>query len=134
MIRLTLFLALLFPISSVFAAEESEGGAKFVEICMACHKADRSPDMLAPPIFAVKNHYIRVYSDRESFVARVKQWLAKPDINQTLMPGAVRRFQVMPPLDLDPAQAEAIAGFIYDTNFNEPDWYQQHFQAEHGTN
>ena len=105
---------------------------QFKTICMSCHKLDRGPDMVAPPLFALKNHYIRVYPGRGEFVDAVSQWLAEPSAERTLMPGAVRRFNLMPPQPLPEEQRTELAAYLFDTDFYEPSWYQQHYEQEHG--
>ena len=126
----TLLLVLTFCTS---AEEKDRGKEIFTTLCMACHKFDHSPDMVAPPVFGVKNHYLRKFPDREGFIENISSWLEKQDPDKTLMPGAIRRFGVMPPVALGESDRIAIAGFIYDADFSEPSWYAEHYQKEHGT-
>lgn len=129
-----ILIALLFPITLSVSAEEKDRGKEiFTTVCIACHKFDRGPNMIAPPIFGVKNHYLNAYPDREGFVKRVSSWLKKQDQANTLMPGALRRFKLMPPVNLTESDRAAVAGFIYDADFSEPSWYAEHYQTEHGT-
>ena len=105
----------------------------FQDTCVVCHQ-ERGPvdDRIAPPMAGVKAHYAPVYKDRESFIAAVAAWVRDPRENAVLMPGAVRRFGLMPPLELEDGEAEAIAAFIYDADLTAPDWFEKHFEAEHG--
>jgi len=131
--RMVLIMLLSPLVLSVSAGEKDRGKEIFTTVCMACHKFDRSPDMVAPPIFGVKNHYLNAHPDREGFVKRLSSWLEKQDPEKTLMPGAVRRFNLMPPISLPNSDRVAVAGFIYDADFSEPSWYAEHYQKEHGT-
>ncbi|MES9899504.1 MAG: cytochrome c [Sedimenticola sp.] len=131
--KIILFTALLLPLAFSVSAEEGERGKEiFTTVCMACHKFDRSPDMVAPPIFAVKNHYLGPNPDRDDFIMRLSSWLETQDVEKSLMFGAIRRFKVMPPVDLSESDRNAVAAFIYDADFTEPKWYTEHFQKMHG--
>lgn len=130
----TVLIALLLPLAlSVSAEEKNRGEEIFTTVCMTCHKFERGPNMIAPPIFGVKNHYLNAHPDKAGFVKRVSSWLKKQDRENSLMPGAVRRFKLMPPIDLSESDRAAVAGFIYNADFSEPSWYAGHYQAEHGT-
>ena len=118
--------------SPLQADEASLGKDRFKAVCMACHKLDRGPQMLAPPVFAVQNHYLRVHPGKAEFVQAVVDWVRSPETNKSLMPGAVRRFKLMPPMPLPEDELKAIAEFLYDARFQEPEWYKEHFEAEHG--
>lgn len=48
------------------------------------------------------------------------------------MRGAVKKFELMEPVEISMEQAKAIAEFVYDTNFTLPDWYKKHYREEHG--
>ena len=48
------------------------------------------------------------------------------------MPGALRRFGLMPPQDLTEQEAIAFAEYLYATDFTLPDWYKVHYEEEHG--
>ena len=132
-LKIVLTTLLLLPTFCLSAEEMDRGKEIFTTVCMACHKFDHSPDMVAPPIFGVKNHYLRKYPDRKEFISNISSWLEKQDPDKTLMPGAIRRFGVMPHIALVESDRTAIAGFIYDADFSEPSWYAEHYQIEHGT-
>lgn len=133
MIRRSILLgAGLLLVTALPAAANDPGAERFKAVCMACHKLDRGPQMLAPPAFAVQNHYLRMHPEQGAFVQAVVDWVRFPDINRTLMPGAVRRFNLMPPLSLPEQELRAIAAFLYRAKFQEPEWYREHFEAEHG--
>lgn len=123
---------LLLSVLSAPALADS-AAALYEEHCVACHGGtERGPDRVAPPIFAVKGHYLPSYPDKASFVEAIAQWAIKPDLNKVLMPGAVRRFELMPPVEISMDDARKIAQFIYDGKFERPGWYEQHYREEHG--
>ncbi len=109
------------------------GQAKFAMYCSACHRAEPAKEMVAPPVFAVADHYkIRFGKNREAFVAAVVDWAKRPSEDATLMPGAVRRFKLMPPMPLPDVELKAIADFLYTHEFPQPQGYRKHYRAEHG--
>ena len=114
------------------SASALPGRQAFEQICMACHKYERQQPMLAPPVFAVKDHYLRVYSKEQDFVNAVVAFVSKPDADKALMPGAIAKFKLMPPLPLPREQLESIASFIFRADLKKPDWYDAHYKEEHG--
>lgn len=111
----------------------AEGRAKFEMYCLLCHKYQRSMPMLAPPIFAVKDHYERVYDDPDELAAAIVDYVKSPSEEASLMPGARMRFGMMQPMPLPEPELEAIARFIVEAPFDKPDWYDQHYAEEHET-
>lgn len=110
-------------------------GAKvYQSACMSCHAlAAKEEGSVAPPLFGVKDHVIKAYPERAAFIQRVVTWVKAPNPNDVLMPGAVKKFGLMPAqAQLSDADLQAVAEFIYDTDFTQPDWYAGHYQAEHG--
>lgn len=104
----------------------------FSETCMACHGASaNAADRSAPPIFAAKNHYSDL-TDKDAFVAAVSAYIQNPSEEAARMPGAIKKFGLMPNLGLDAETADAIAAFVWETDFSEPGWYRKHYQEEHG--
>ncbi|MBK1879892.1 c-type cytochrome [Pelagicoccus mobilis] len=96
----------------------SLGKSKFELMCMACHKYEHGPNMLAPPAFAVQMHYENRYGeDEKAFRKAIVDWAKSPDPKKALMPGAIRKFKVMPPLPLPDADLDAIAAYLYHSNF-----------------
>ena len=121
--------------TTVNSNQAQPAGAKVYEsACMRCHVAQANEEgLVAPPIFAVKDHVLKTYPERTAFVNYIMQWVKAPDAAKTLMPGAVSKFGVMPAqLELSDADLQAVAEFIYDADLSKPDWYASHYQAEHG--
>ncbi len=107
------------------------GSALYQNLCGICHVPTGQPTA-APPVFAVKNHVIRIYPKREDFVNYVVSWVAAPNAARALMPGAVRKFGVMPAMPYAADEVKQVAEFIYDSNVRLPSWYKEHYEAEHG--
>lgn len=114
------------------AGANALGAQIFQTQCLACHSAANVAEK-APPMFGVKDHVIKAYPERDAFIQRVATWVKAPNANDVLMPGAVKKFGLMPAMpQLDDQDAQAVAAFLFDTNLSEPDWYKAHYQAEHG--
>jgi mono/diheme cytochrome c family protein len=127
-IILSACLSVLF-ISSVLASDD--GKSLYHTLCESCHVPEGQPT-LAPPLFGMKNHVMGRYPAREDFIKYVANWVKKPDATRSLMPGAVKRFGVMPAFPYAEDQVRAVAAFIYDSDLTMPGWYQQHYQQQHG--
>lgn len=112
-------------------AEVRSGEAVYQSVCMACHVAEGMPTV-APPIFAVKNHVLGAYPEREAFIKQVTEWVKAPDEKNALMPGAIRKFGLMPATEVPDEELQAVAEFLYDSDMSLPDWYKEHYAAEHG--
>ena len=112
--------------------ETVSGKEVYQTYCIACHVSEGMPT-IAPPIFAVKNHVTAEYPEREDFVKRVADWVKAPNADDVLMPGAVRKFGLMPAMpQLSDEQAQAVAEFLFDSDMELPDWYAKHYEEEHG--
>ncbi|MDH5600121.1 MAG: cytochrome c [Gammaproteobacteria bacterium] len=126
----------LLSISNVSASSENiKGQQLYIKHCDSCHGVKHGMDMskrVAPPVFAVKMHYIGTYADKDSFVMAIADWLETRDANNSMMRGAVRRFGVMPEVKVSRDEAEKIAAYIYQGKLESPEGFQQHFEQMHG--
>ena len=114
------------------ATLDHPGAKVYQSACMSCHVAEGQPTV-APPIFAVRDHVIKARPEREAFVQQVVSWVKAPNAEQALMPGAVSKFGLMPAQpELSDADLQAVAEFMFDFDMAKPDWYAEHYQAEHG--
>ena len=138
-IKQTYFL-LFFCLLPLFAlANESdvdkEGEQLYITHCSACHGSTGGMDMskrLGPPVIAVRMHYIGSYPDKDSFVMAVADWIEKQDESKSLMRGAIRRFNLMPPVYISRQKAEKIASYIYDGELEKPAGFDEHVEKMHG--
>lgn len=87
--------------------------------CLVCHgNTHRGQGRLAPPFAMVKSHYQSL--DEDAFIKTVSDWVKAPDKQKSRMPGAVRRFGLMPALAYPEDEVTAIAKYIYKTDFIMP--------------
>ena len=138
--QLPILLALTLVSQTALASDsnaEKNGEALYKTHCSSCHGNTGGMDMnkrVAPPIVAVRMHYLGNYPDKDDFVMAVAQWVEKQDASQSLMRGAIRRFNIMPPIKIAKEDAEKIAAYIFDGDIERPTGFDQHFKERHGAN
>ncbi|MGB0743373.1 MAG: c-type cytochrome [Opitutales bacterium] len=125
--------------ASGLKASDFRKGQKLYELyCMNCHakpKRGGGPDpskRLAPPAFAVADHYRRAIPDASERVEAIARFTAKPSKEDALMPGAVEKFGLMAPMPLAEEQLHQTSVFLGTAEFEKPGWYDQHYKEEHG--
>ena len=136
-VKTLLITATLLLSHSTFASDDKhEAGEKLYKTnCAVCHGSTGGMDLnkrIAPPIAAVRLHYIDTYPDEASFVQAVSNWVEKQDESKALMRGAIQKFKIMPPLVVAKADAEKIAAYIYSGDIEKPEGFEQHVEEEHG--
>ncbi len=125
----------LLPQAVQANSDVEQGKQLYKTYCSACHGNTGGMDMskrVAPPIIAVRMHYIGPHPDKASFVTAVANWVEKPNERKSLMFGAVRRFNIMPPVSVARKDAEKIASYIYDGDIEKPAGFDKHFEEMHG--
>jgi rhodanese-related sulfurtransferase/mono/diheme cytochrome c family protein len=109
----------------------SKGFQLLEKNCFSCHSPDASMEhRLAPPMIAVKKHYIKKRTSKAEFTNDLLAFLQNPSKASSKMPGAVKRFGLMPKMEFSEEDLTAIAHYIYDTELEAPDWFEKHYQEE----
>ncbi|GGD58382.1 c-type heme family protein [Muriicola marianensis] len=101
--------------------------------CYICHDPSSTEmSMIAPPMVAVRSHYMDKRTSREEFTQSLTNWLNDPQPEKVKMKGAFKRFGIMPyqPYSVDDIQD--IAAYLYDSELPQPDWYEEHRRNRHG--
>ena len=105
--------------------------------CFICHFPVPDPaktdQMIAPPMVRVQEHYKPAYPEKEAFVAAIKAWVAKPSEEKLMMPGAVRKFKIMPYMAYPEEEIQLIAETLYDFDFSK-DFPKNKHKQEMGMN
>jgi len=87
------------------------------QYCYTCHSPQmRGQQRLAPPFQMVKMHYMRDYSSREEFTDAISAWVKNPGTDRSIMPGALNRFGLMPPMMIEDKDLKLIAEYLYDAD------------------
>lgn len=109
-------------------------GKKLMENnCYVCHNPKTAEEsMIAPPMIAVKMHYISEETSKEDFVKEMVSFLDKPTEEHSKMPGAVKKFGLMPYQFYPEETIRQIADYMYDNDIQEPEWFEEHYSEMHG--
>lgn len=133
--KLTMASAFILLSQTAVAGNTEEGKVLFKAYCDVCHGGMTGgmnmKQRLAPPIAAVKKHYIGHYPNQTSFVNAVTGWVAHQDPNKSLMRGAIRRFNIMPPIPVKREDSIKIAEYIYAGKLEMPKGMAEHVQQQH---
>jgi len=115
-------------------ATDLHPGKKIMETeCYICHNPKASEEsMIAPPMIAIKKHYISVETTKEQFQNDLVSWINNPSEEKSKMPGALKKFGIMPLQPFPEDKIRSIAEYIYDYEIDEPDWFEEHYQKGRG--
>lgn len=99
--------------------------------CFACHSPEGSMDSrMGPPMIAIKKHYINDETTLEKFTADLVAFVNNPSEEDAKMPGAVKRFGLMPKMDFNDTDLKTIAKYLFENEIDEPAWFQKHYEEE----
>ncbi len=101
--------------------------------CYACHNpATPHEGRLAPPMIAIKKHYINDETTKEDFINEVVSFTINPSEENAKLHGAVKRFGLMPKQFFKEEDVKQIAEYLFDYEIEEPKWFQEHHNGEKG--
>ena len=109
----------------------AEGFQLMENNCFTCHSPNPLlENKVAPPMQAIKTHYITSETTQERFTADLISFLNNPTEEKSKIPDAVKLYNIMPKMNLTEAQISKIALYIYHSEFEKPTWYANHYEAE----
>jgi len=115
------------------SAQKEEGLVLMEQNCYTCHSPTASEsNRLAPPMIAVKKHYFTEKMSEEEFVNDLVGFVLNPTDEKSKMPGAKRKFNLMPKVAYSKEDVEKIAKYIYRNNIEQPEWFEEHYKKEMG--
>lgn len=116
------------------SSSESHPGKKLMETnCYVCHNPTTDHDSrIGPPMIAIKNHYLTEGMTKEEFVSSIQNWIENPTEDNSKMPGAVRRFGLMPKQIFPKETIQQISEYMYENDIEKPEWFDAHHKSEHG--
>lgn len=115
------------------SAEEHPGKQILETECYLCHDPKASEaSMIAPPMIAIKKHYIDDDTTKEQFQNDLDSWLNDPSEEKSKMPGALKRFGIMPLQPFPVDKIKLIADYLYDYEIDQPEWFEAHYRQGHG--
>jgi cytochrome c2 len=113
--------------------ENTEAEELFKQKCYTCHSVitKSHSEIIAPPMIAVKKRYSMQYDTKEDFVDAVVAYAHDPKAENSLMPGAIKKFKPMPKQAFEEVDLKKIATYIYENEIETPVWFEEHFQQNH---
>ena len=117
--------------TAISQTEKNHPGKMILETeCYICHNPKASEEsMIAPPMVAIKKHYITENTTKEEFTVALMNWVNDPEQNSK-MPGALKKFGIMPYIPYPEDAIAQIAEYLYDYDIEKPDWYDVHYQKQ----
>lgn len=101
--------------------------------CYVCHNPSASHNsIVAPPMIAIKAHYINKNTTKEEFTKAFVDFVTKPTNENAKLRGAVRRFGLMPIQNYKEDDLKLIADYLFDYQIDEPKWFKEHWQEMQG--
>jgi len=91
--------------------------------CFNCHNPDMGESRVAPPLFKVREHYYDEETTKEEFVVAIINFINNPTEENSIMPGAVRNFGLMPKMSFKEEDIQLIAEYLYDNDVSSDEWY-----------
>lgn len=114
--------------------DQEHPGKKLMENnCYVCHNPKTSEEaMIAPPMGAVKMHYITEDTSKEDFIEAMIEWSNNPSEETSKMPGAIKKFGLMPYQFYPEETILQIADYMFENEIEEPVWFEEHYSKMHG--
>lgn len=104
-------------ITSADTVASKKGEILIKQYCYSCHSPQmRGLQRLAPPFQMVKMHYLRDYPVKEDFINAISAWVKEPNADYSIMPGALNRFGLMPPMVINDEDVKLIANYLYSAD------------------
>lgn len=114
-----------------YTAKDHPGKKLLENNCYVCHSPKSSmSERIAPPMVAVKSHYINNDISKKDFIEAIWNFTKKPSEENAKMRGAIRRFNLMPYQKFKEEDIRLIADYMYDYKIDEPEWFKQHIEEE----
>lgn len=113
--------------------QNTEGKELLEKYCYSCHQVNASMgNRVAPPMFMVKSHYLDLGDTKEEFTNAILAWVENPSEERSKMPGALRKFGVMPYQAFPKDTIIKIAHYLYDSEPEKPRGFKSHQKGKRG--
>ncbi|PQJ30903.1 cytochrome c family protein [Nonlabens arenilitoris] len=117
--------------SSDYTAINHPGKKLLENQCYVCHNPSTNHnDRIAPPMVAVKSHYLNDDISNKEFADAIWNFVEKPTEKKSKMRGAVKRFNLMPYQVFKEEDIRLIADYMYEFKIDEPEWFKKHIEEE----
>jgi cytochrome c553 len=111
---------------TVSEARQSESnhksGKEFIaNNCLSCHSPTAQPDeRLAPPLFALRKHYLEDHPEESAFVSAMLDFLRETNIEKAKMPHAVEKFGLMPQMSFPEDELKNALVYLFENEQEKP--------------
>lgn len=123
---------LVISFNSIALGKDHPGKKLLEQRCLFCHNPSASEQSrIAPPMIAIKAHYLNEESTKESFFNDIKIFLDKPKVDNAKLKGAVRRFGLMPYQKINEQDLRLITDYLFSHKIEEPEWFKSHWDKKH---
>lgn len=111
-------------------------GKKLMEHnCYVCHSPSATHEnRIAPPMIAVKQHYVTSKTTKDEFKLAFQNWIDNPTAENSKMPGALKKFGLMPKTPYPKETIELIADYMFDNEIEKPKGFDKQHQKGENTN
>lgn len=94
--------------------------------CFSCHNPDMEiENRVAPPMFKIREHYLDDKITKVDFVNNIINFINNPTEENSIMPGAVRNFGLMPKQNFKEDDLKSIASYLYEYDVSTDQWYKE---------
>lgn len=99
--------------------------------CFSCHSPNASANStIAPLMSAIKKHYISEETSFDEFHHDFSTFLKNPSAENAKIPDAIESYGAMPKMNVNNAEIEKMALYIYHTELEKSDWFEKHYPKE----
>ncbi|PQJ77163.1 c-type heme family protein [Polaribacter glomeratus] len=118
---------------TVLNAQDHAGKKLMQTNCYVCHSPTAAQEnRIAPPMIAIKKHYIKENTTKAAFVKSMQDWIKNPTKENAKMYGAVKRFGLMPKQAFPEETIQQIAAYMFDFEIEQPEWFEDHYNKGKG--
>ncbi len=123
--------AKVLDVKIVNNSELAEGFSLTEKSCFSCHSPNTSIDNgIAPHMAAIKKHYITSSTTQTEFTKELIKFINNPSEENSKIPNAVQKFNLMPKMNFSEDEISKIASYIYNTELEKPNWFKEHYNNE----
>ena len=91
--------------------------------CFSCHNPDLNiQNRIAPPMFKIREHYLSDKISKDDFIKNIIHFVNDPSEKNSIMPGAVRNFGLMPKQQFNQKDLNIMAAYLFDNDVSTDKW------------
>ena len=115
-------------LSAVPSGAIRQGVGLMPTYCLTCHGVGdlEMDEVLAPPLWGVRAHYLAEFTDPQAFVDAMTKFLVDPNADKSLMPIELERHGLKASVSLSEEQIRSTAWAIYAGEVERPQWSREY--------